>query len=89
MPRVVRDSGVDRHACGAIDIQGSPDVFVNGARVHRVGDGDSHGGIQAEGSPTTFANNRKVARIGDKHGGDDFHPPSPEATGSPDVWADG
>ncbi len=52
---------------------GSPDVFVNGIAVHRVGDewprhskGKSgHDSITTGGSSTVFCNGRAVARIGD------------------------
>ena len=88
MPAVCR-SGIDVHSCGSVDVQGSPDVFVNGFPVHRVGDGDSHGGVQAEGSDTVYANGLAFARVGDANGGCPLPcPPNPEATGSPDVFAD-
>lgn len=89
MPAVCRVG--DKHACGAIAGSGSPNVFVNGIPVHRIGDIDIHCGttIQIAGSPTVFANNRGVARIGDNHAGDPCpHPPNPQVEGSPDVFAD-
>ena len=91
MPKVVR-AFVDLHACGAVDIQGSPNVYVNGSPVHRVSDADSCGGVQVEGSPNVYANNLKIARIGDNNSGCPSPPcvkppPSPEVTGSPNVYA--
>lgn len=53
--------------------QGSPDVFVNGIAVHRIGDfwpvhfsgESSHSSVLAEGSITVFANGKGIGRIGD------------------------
>ena len=87
MPPVCR-AGVDIHACGALDTSGSPDTFVNGAPVHRLGDDHDHGSTQAEASPDVFANGKGVARLGDVHSGcPPGHPPVPEVTGSPDTFA--
>jgi uncharacterized Zn-binding protein involved in type VI secretion len=77
----------------------SSDVFVNGIRVNRVGDGwAAHGGDPAydgdthpgegghttsAGSSTVFANNKGVARIGDPVEGDTI------AAGSQNVFAGG
>lgn len=53
---------------------GSKNVFVEGLRVHRVGDkwpvhcnsaGECHIGITVTGSKTVFCNGKQVARIGD------------------------
>lgn len=87
MPAVCR-AGVDRHVCGSLDLEGSPNVFVNGYPVHRKGDSQSHGGIQYESSGTVFANGLGVARIGDYTMGEP--PPdgdTPEETGSSNVFA--
>ncbi len=91
MPAICR-AGIDVHECGSVDTEGSPNVFVNGYSVHRLGDGQSHGGVQGEGSATVFVNGVGVARKGDFTIGE---PPPPvqhgdhaEATGSPDVFAD-
>ena len=50
----------------------SPNVYVNGIPVHRVGDSWAvhcapicHGGSLAIGSPTVFVNGRAIGRIGD------------------------
>lgn len=87
MPAVCRVGDV--HACGSPDAGGSSDVFVNSRAIHRIGDGDAHGGTQVGGSATVFANRKGVARIGDVHSGDPIpgHVPSPEASGSPNVFA--
>lgn len=86
MPQVCRIG--DPHACGNTDAGGSPDVFVNGIPVHRIGDGHAHGAVQVGGSWTVFANGRGVARIGDEQSTDDLlHPPNPQVSGSPDVYA--
>ena len=91
MPAVCRIGDV--HACGSVDTGGSNNVFVNGVGIHRQGDADAHGGTQVGCSSTVFANGKGVARVGDVHSGDpipkDGHPPSPEATGSPNVFAGG
>jgi uncharacterized Zn-binding protein involved in type VI secretion len=92
MPAVCR-AGIDTHACGSLDTGGSPDVFVNGAPVHRRTDSQSHGGVQEECSPTVFANGLGVARVGDYSEGEPppptQHDDHPEASGSPNVFADG
>jgi len=92
MPAVCR-AGIDVHGCGSMDVGGSPNVFINGFPVHRVGDAESHGGIQVEGSSTVFANGIAIARVGDMGAVGEpippFHPPNPEATGSPNVFAGG
>lgn len=64
-----------------LDIEGSPDVFTNSFRQHRVGDRDVCC-IQAEGSPNVFANTLRIARLGDRN-----TCYGPELTGSPDVFA--
>lgn len=89
MPAVCRVG--DAHSCGSTDTGGSPNVFVNGKPIHRIGDPDAHGGTQVGGSSTVFANGKGVARVGDVHSGDPVpgHVPSPEATGSPNVFAGG
>ena len=56
------------------NIEGSPDVFINGIEAHREGDGWSvhcnpvpvcHGSVMASGSATVFINGKAAARIGD------------------------
>lgn len=68
----------------------SPNVFVNGIAVNRVGDtwathdndGDDHDGTTSSGSGTVLVNGLKVARIGDAIScGDKI------ATGSGNVFA--
>ena len=86
MPAVCR-GGVDKHNCKALD-ESDSNVYVNGSPVHRVSDGHDHGSTQTDGSPNVFANGLAVARIGDDHGGCPIPcPPNPEATGSPNVFA--
>lgn len=55
-------------------VEGSSDVFAEGAGVHRVGDswithcnnaGECHEGDTVSGSSTVYCNGRQVARIGD------------------------
>jgi len=76
---------------------GSPNVFINGIAVNRVGDGwaahgsspayrgDPHPGegnhTTSAGSGTVLANGKGVARIGDPVEGDTI------AAGSPNVFA--
>lgn len=53
----------------------SPNVFVNGLKVHRQGDAwaahtcptipETHASVLAAGSATVFANGKQLARIGD------------------------
>ncbi|WP_029009399.1 PAAR domain-containing protein [Azospirillum halopraeferens] len=71
----------------------SPDVFVDGRPVHRVGDAwaahtcpdipETHAGALAAGSPTVFVNGRPAGRIGDP-----VSCGSAVATGSGTVFAD-
>lgn len=70
----------DAHECPSCDhsvegpaTQGSPDVFVNGRAVLRVGDPGEHGDCcgsnswQAkEGSPGVFVNGKPLHRVGDE-----------------------
>lgn len=74
-------------------VAGSPDVFVNGRNVHRVGDAwaahgcpknPTHGSILAAGSSTVFANGLPIGRIGDP-----VACGSSVATGSGDVFIGG
>ncbi|MBQ6773803.1 MAG: PAAR domain-containing protein [Synergistaceae bacterium] len=72
------------------NIEGSPNVFVNGRPLHRQGDAwavhcnkdpECHGSVLASGSSTVYVNGRQAGRIGDPVacGGVD-------ATGSPNVF---
>ncbi|MGP9633797.1 PAAR domain-containing protein [Halomonas sp. AOP43-A1-21] len=71
------------------NIEGSPNVFVNGKPAHRVGDawavhccGSScHGGQAATGSPNVFVNGKPKCRIKDA-----VNCGSMMATGSPNVF---
>lgn len=54
--------------------EGSPNVFVNGKGVHRLGDGwpvhcnslgECHAGTTSKASTTVLVNGRGVARVGD------------------------
>lgn len=68
-----------------VNDQGSPDVFINGKAVHRVGDHwikhSGHDSLLAQGSPTVFANGKAQGRVGDR-----IACGSRVATGSPDVF---
>lgn len=56
------------------NLDGSPNVFINGIAAHRVGDKwafhrcgkSSHDGVQSQGSPNVFVNGKALARIGDR-----------------------
>lgn len=80
MPGIVRLGDIGSgHAChfpATCAMTASPDVFVNGLPVVRVGDSyGAHGCVgclapdhsrnQLVGSPTVFINGRPAARIGD------------------------
>ena len=77
MPGVVRQGdNCSGHSCypPRAATSGSPDVFVNGLPVHRVGDNwaahacpdtPPHSGTMANGSATVFVNGQPIARIGD------------------------
>ncbi len=59
---------------GGVIITASPDVYVDGIKIARVGDSHScpisgHGVTSiVTGSSKSFANNKKVARVGDSVG---------------------
>ena len=100
MPAVVRLGDIcTGHECfpPRSNVEGSPNVFVNGLPVHRVGDSwdvhtcthpeiphGSHAGSQSSGSSKVFVNGRAVARIGDS-----VSCGSSCASGSPNVFAGG
>lgn len=73
-------------------IEGSPNVYVNGKPVLRVGDkyaphtcGDSkHDGACSSGSSSVFCNGKPVARVGD-----DVSCGAAVAMGSPNVFVGG
>ena len=73
------------------NIEGSPNVFVNGLAWHRQGDAwathcnsipECHGGVLASGSSSVFVNKQQAGRIGDP-----VSCGSSVATGSPNVFA--
>ena len=67
---------------------GSPNVFVNGKAVQRIGDSTACGDPAVAGSGTVFANGIAVHRVGDGTGGHGSWVPNAAATGSPNVFAD-
>lgn len=75
-----------------VNTGGSPNVFVNGLPVHRVGDpwavhcmrSSCHDGVLAAGSGSVFANGQPLGRIGDP-----VSCGSAAAAGSPNVFAGG
>lgn len=78
MPAITRlgDIGTG-HGCWPPrpNVEASPDVFAEGAGVHRAGDAwaphtcpaipETHASILAAGSASVFVNGRAVGRIGD------------------------
>ena len=66
---------------------GSPDVFVNGAKAVRIGDGTACGDPATGGSSTVFVNGIGVHRQGDGTGGHGSWVPNASASGSPDTFA--
>ena len=66
---------------------GSPDVFVNGAKAVRIGDGTACGDPATGGSSTVFVNGIGVQRQGDGTGGHGSWVPNASASGSPDTFA--
>tara|TARA_Y100000590_G_scaffold92893_1_gene105130 strand:+ start:2053 stop:2337 length:285 start_codon:yes stop_codon:yes gene_type:complete len=94
MPAVTRLGDVcTGHGCfpSRPNVSASPNVFVNGIPVHRVGDswdvhccGVCHSGVLASGSSTVFANVKQVGRIGDA-----VDCGSSVASGSGNVYAGG
>lgn len=74
------------------NVQGSPNVFINGIASHRVGDfwpshncnDNSHSGVMASGSPNVFVNGLAMARVGDSISCGDT-----AAAGSPNVFCNG
>ena len=66
---------------------GSPDVFVNGAKAVRIGDGTACGDPATGGSSTVFVNGIGVHRHGEGTGGHGSWVPNASASGSPDTFA--
>jgi uncharacterized Zn-binding protein involved in type VI secretion len=95
MPAVTRigdlNTGHDCHP-PVPALQGSPDVYVNGIAVNRLGDewephscnGPPHKGKTAQGSSTVYVNNKQMTRIGDPVDCGAF-----SAAGSSNVFAGG
>jgi uncharacterized Zn-binding protein involved in type VI secretion len=91
MPAIVRIGDQSAGHCfePRPNLEGSPNVFVNGKAVHRVGDqwaphtcgNSTHGAVQSQGSPNVFVNGKAVARIGDQQTCGDIC-----AEGSPNVF---
>jgi len=93
MPAISRlgdsSAGHDGYPPRAND-EASPDVFVNGIAIHRIGDHwpthcdltTCHDAVQSAGCSSVFANGKAVARIGDEISCSDI-----VAAGSPDVFA--
>jgi len=98
MPAVVRlgDVSTGHPHCypSRPNIEGSPNVFVNGKPVHRLGDAwaehgacpvhSPHDGVASSGSATVFVNGKAICRIGDSISCGDTM-----AEGSPNVFAGG
>ena len=68
---------------------GSPDVYVNGAKVVRIGDTTSCADPASAGSSTVFANGIGVHRKGDATGGHGSWVPNQSASGSADTFDGG
>jgi uncharacterized Zn-binding protein involved in type VI secretion len=95
MPAAIRIG--DPTACSDHDAGGSPNVFINGIPVGRIGDpttghGCWHPNSNLQGSPDVFANNIGVTRVGDLHVGhscpdNGFHQTA-YSSGSPDCFLD-
>lgn len=74
------------------NVQGSPNVMINGIPAHRVGDKwtfhnksrATHEGVLAQGSPNVFVNGMPIGRIGDQISCGDT-----VAQGSPNVFVNG
>ena len=66
---------------------GSPDVFVNGAKAVKIGDGTACGDPATGGSSTVFVNGIGVLSQGDGTGGHGSWVPNASASGSPDTFA--
>ena len=67
--------------------EGSPNVFVNGAKAVRIGDATSCGDPATEGSGTVKVNGIGVHRKGDATGGHGSFVPNSSSSGSSNVFA--
>lgn len=90
MSGIARLGDQDDGACLATprgNNQASPNVFVDGIALHRVGDGwpihGLHSSTTISGSNTVFANGVAIARVGDN-----LNCGAHIATGSTDVLTD-
>ena len=98
MPGIVR-VGLDTHVGHASPTPnpfhqtayatGASKVFINGAKVVRIGDTTSCGDPAAAGSSDVFAEGIGVHRIGDATAGHGSFVPNSAASGSDDVLANG
>jgi len=98
MPGIVR-VGLDSHVGHASPTPnpfhatayavGSPDVFVNGAKVVRKGDTTACGDPAVGASPNVFVNGIAVHRLGDATGGHGSWVPNASASSSSNVFANG
>ena len=68
---------------------GSPDVYVNGAKVVRIGDTTACGDPAVVGSPDVWANGIKVHRLNDGTAGHGSWVPNMATTASGNVFANG
>ena len=66
---------------------GSPDVFVNSAKVTRITDTTTCGDPATVGSSTVFANSLAVHRKGDATGGHGSWVPNESESGSDNAFA--
>lgn len=69
--------------------QGSPDTYVNGAKVVRDGDTTACGDPAKEGSSKVFVNGIRVHRLSDGTKGHGSWVPNASASGSSDTFAGG
>ena len=98
MPGVVR-VGLDAHVGHASPTPsgfhqtsyavGSPNVYVNGAKVVRIGDTTACGDPASAGSPNVFVNNIAVHRLNDGTAGHGSWVPNMATTASGNVFANG
>ena len=83
------------HNRSGTNSSGSPDVFVNGIPVHRLGDNGStncpHGGsfTSTSGSSTVFVNKKPITRIGDSTSCGSCGKSGTHSNGSSNVFAGG
>jgi len=98
MPGIVR-VGLDSHVGHASPspngfhqtayAEGSPNVYVNGAKVVRIGDTTGCGDPAIAGSPNVWVNGIKVHRLDDGTAGHGSWVPNAATTSSTNVFANG